>query len=267
MISPSAATPGFLDRLSSLEGRTALVFGGHGEIAAAIGAALADRGARTVYAARKLAQCEQLAHDIASTFGTSTEAIACDIADEEQVRATIGAVVRRFGTIDILVNNAGASWAGAPEDIPLSGWTKVINVNLTGAFVAAREAGRFMLEAGRGSIISIASTGGMRSFVPEMAEIVPYTTSKAALIHLTRDLAAQWAARGVRVNAIAPGQIQSGMTLTLADDVVDQVRARIPMRRLGHAGELAGAVAFLASDASSYMTGQTLVVDGGLTLI
>lgn len=244
-----------------------MVLGGHGAIAHAIGAALADRGATTVFAARKLAQCEALAEDIAATFGTQTAATACDIADEADVRKAVELAVSRFGGIDILVNNAGTSWAGKPEEIPLSGWNKVMGVNLTGAFVAAREAARHMLAAGRGSIISIASTGGMRSYVPEMSEIVPYTTSKAALIHLTRDLAAQWAARGIRVNAVAPGQIASGLTLTLDESVVAQVEAKVPMRRLGQAQELAGAVAYLASDAASYVTGQTLVVDGGLTLV
>lgn len=259
--------PGFTDGLFSLQGRTALVLGGHGEIARSIGAALADRGATTVFAARKLMECESLAHDIAATFGTPTDAVGCDIADEDQVRAAVAAVVDRFGAIDVLVNNAGTSWTGAPENIPLSGWNKVIQVNLTGAFVAAREAGRHMLERRRGAIISIASTGGLRSFTPGMAEIVPYTTSKAGLIHLSRDLAAQWADRGVRVNVIAPGQIESGMTLSLDHAVVSRVRSTIPMGRLGRSTELAGAVAYLASDAASYVTGQTLIVDGGLTLV
>ena len=267
MIHPPSLAPGFLDRLLSLAGRTALILGGHGEIARAIGSALADRGAATVYAARKLDQCEALAGEIAAAFGTGSAAVACDIADEDQVRAAVEFAVARFGRLDILVNNAGTSWAGKPEDIPLSGWAKVMDVNVTGAFVAARAAARHMLARGSGSIISIASTGGLRSFPPEVAEIVPYTTSKAALIHLTRDLAAQWAARGVRVNAVAPGQIASGMTLTLSDGVASEVRSKIPMGRLGQPEELAGAVAFLASDASRYVTGQTLVVDGGLTLV
>jgi gluconate 5-dehydrogenase len=266
-LSESPLTSGFIGRLQSLEGRAALVIGGHGEIAHAIGAALADAGANVMFAARRLAQCEDLAATIAAQFTVRAEATACDASDEQAVDAAVSRVVDTFGALDILVNNAGTSRAGAPEDIPLSGWSKVIDVNLTGAFIAARAAARVMLPAGRGSIISVASTGGLKSFTPDMAQIVPYTTSKAALIHLTRDLAAQWAARGVRVNAIAPGQVESGMTLTLSEAVVDRVRAGIPMQRLGRAEELAGAVAFLASDAASYVTGQTLVVDGGLTLV
>jgi gluconate 5-dehydrogenase len=258
--------PGFLAGLVSLKGRRALLLGGHGELARAMAAALADQGADVALAARKLPQCELLAEEIASGFGIRTMALPCDISNETQVKAAIAEVQDRFGRIDILVNNAGASWSGAPEDIPLSGWSKIVDVNLTGAFVAAREVARGMLERGKGVIIFVASTGGLTSFTPDRAQIVPYTTTKAALIHLTRDLAAQWAQRGVRVNAIAPGQMRSGLTLTVPPEAIERIRADIPMKRLGDPRELAAAVAFLASDGASYLTGQTIVIDGGLTL-
>jgi gluconate 5-dehydrogenase len=259
--------PGFLSRLGSLEGQVALILGGRGALAHALAAALADRGAAVVLAARQLPACEALAREIAGSFGVPTLALTCDISREEQVQATVAHTQEAFGRIDILVNNAGASWRGAPEDIPLSGWSKVIDVNLTGSFIAAREAARVMLAQGRGSIVFVASTGGMTSFTPDMAEIVPYTTSKAALIHMTRDLAAQWASRGLRVNAIAPGQMRSGMTLTVPEEIIGRICNSVPMKRLGEPQELAATVAFLASDQASYVTGQTIVVDGGLTLI
>jgi gluconate 5-dehydrogenase len=258
---------GFAARLFSLHGRVALVLGGHGEIAAAMAATLADLGADVVLAARKLEPCRELAERIARDFGVRTWACPCDIADEAQIQAALDTTLENFGRLDILINNAGTSWSGAPEDIPRSGWDKVLQVNLTGAFLACRLAARHMLERGSGSIINIASTGGMTSFMPAMARIVPYTTTKAALIHLTADLAAQWASRGVRVNAIAPGSIESGLLLSVDAPRREQLSSRIPAGRLGVPSDLAGAVAYLASDASAYVTGQTLVVDGGAILV
>lgn len=259
--------PGFASRLFSLKGRVALVIGGHGEIAAAMAATLADLGADVVLAARKRALCQQLAQRIEQDFEVRSLALACDVADEAQVSETVAAAITQFGRLDVLINNAGTSWSGAPQDIPRSGWDKVMQVNLTGAFLASQAAARHMLERGSGSIINIASTGGMTSFMPNMAQIVPYTTSKAALIHLTADLAAQWAAQGVRVNAIAPGSFESGMLLSVDAARRDALCSRIPAGRLGMPVDLAGAVAFLASDASGYVTGQTLVVDGGGVLV
>lgn len=258
---------GFASRLFSLQGRVALVIGGHGEIAGAMAATLADLGADVVLAARKQAMCQQLAEQVARDFGARTLALSCDIGDEAQVQDAVATTIARFGRLDILINNAGTSWSGPAQDIPRSGWDKVVQVNLTGAFLASQAAARHMLERGSGSIIHIASTGGMTSFMPQMAQIVPYTTSKAALIHLTADLAAQWAGQGVRVNAIAPGSFESGLLLTVDAARRDALCSRIPAGRLGAPVDLAGAVAFLASDASGYVTGQTLVVDGGGVLV
>jgi gluconate 5-dehydrogenase len=265
-LSASTAADG-VRRLFDLRGRTALIIGGHGEIAAAMASAIAELGGNVVLAARKVEQCAALAARLADSYGAATLACACDIGSEEQVQAAVAATIERFGAIDILVNNAGASWSGPPQDIPLSGWDKVVKVNLTGTFVACREAGRHMLAQGRGSIINIASTGGMMSFTPELGQVVPYTTTKAAVLHLTRDLAAQWAAQGVRVNGIAPGSFESGLLLGIAEEQRDALRSRVPMGRLGAPQDLAGAVAYLASDASRYVTGQTLVVDGGAILV
>lgn len=261
------STSGFTSRLFSLKGRVALVIGGHGEIAGAMAATLADLGADVVLAARKRALCQQLSEKLGREFSVRSLALACDIGDESQVNETVATTIAQFGRLDILVNNAGTSWSGAPQDIPRSGWDKVMQVNLTGAFLASQAAARHMLQRGSGSIIHIASTGGMTSFMPGMAQIVPYTTSKAALIHLTADLAAQWAAQGVRVNAIAPGSFESGLLLTVDAERRAALCSRIPAGRLGVPADLAGALAFLASDASGYVTGQTLVVDGGGVLV
>ena len=258
--------PGFASRLFSLQGRVALVVGGHGEIARTLASTLADLGADLVLAARKRELCEALALDVARDFGVRTLALGCDISDEVQVQALVDHTIASFGRLDVLVNNAGTSWSGTTESLPRSGWEKVLQVNLTGAFLVSQAAARHMLQRGSGVIVHLASTGGMTSFMPAMAQIVPYTTSKAALIHLTADLAAQWTGRGVRVNAIAPGSIESGLLLSVDAERRKALCARIPAGRLGVPEDLAGAIAFLASDASGYVTGQTLVVDGGSLL-
>ena len=190
----------------------------------------------------------------------------CDISKEEEIEAAVAQMLEKLGKIDILINNAGASWWGLPEDIPLSGWRKVIDVNLTGTFLACRHTARHMLANGGGVIINIASVGAFLSYRPEAGQVVPYTTSKAAIVHLTSDLAAQWAGRGIRVNAIAPGSVETGMTETLTEEIQQNLRNGILLQRFGKPVEMAGALALLASDAGSFITGQTILVDGGQSI-
>jgi gluconate 5-dehydrogenase len=154
-----------------------------------------------------------------------------------------------------------------PQDIPLAGWKKVVDVNLTGTFLACRHVARRMIARGSGgTIINIASVGAFLSYVPEAGQVVPYTTTKAAIVHLTQDLAAQWAAHGIRVNAIAPGSVEGGMTDTVSEEVQQRLLSRILLRRFARPGEIAGALALLASDAGSFITGATLLVDGGQSI-
>jgi gluconate 5-dehydrogenase len=240
--------------------------GGHGELAYAMAATLADLGCDLVLASRKQDKCEELAAELRSTFGRKVTALRCDVAKEEEVVATVAETVSRHGHLDVLVNNAGTSYWGPPEEIPLKGWQKVMDVNLTGTFLSCREAAKVMMTRNRGSIINVASVGAYLSYRPSEAQIVPYTTSKAAIVHLTQDLAAQWAAKGLRVNAIAPGQVESGMTYTLDETTRQGVVDSILMHRIGHPREVAAVLATLASDAGSFITGQTYVVDGGQVL-
>jgi gluconate 5-dehydrogenase len=171
-----------------------------------------------------------------------------------------------FGKVDILVNNAGISWGALPEEMPLDKWQKVLDVNLTGAFLFAQAAGREMLKRGYGRIINVSSVSGLQSSA-DGPHYVGYAASKAGLFGLTRELAATWGRQGIRVNAIAPGFFHS----RLADAVIEQaeasIKARSPIPRVGEAGELKGVALFLASDASNYITGQTIVVDGGRTIV
>jgi len=258
--------PGFVRELFRLDGKIALIMGGRGALAEAMAATLADLGCDVALASRHLQDCAATAARIKTRFGRRAIGCECDISREEDVERTVNEVVDKLGEIGILINNAGASWWGLPQDIPLSGWRKVIDVNLTGTFLACRHVARRMIANGGGSIINVASAGAYLSYTPESGQVVPYTTSKAAVVHLTQDLAAQWAAHGIRVNAVAPGSVESGMTETLTEEIQQRLLNRILMRRFAKPVEIAGVVSILASDAGSFITGQTFVVDGGQSI-
>jgi len=198
--------------------------------------------------------------------GWRVEGRVCDVADPAQVEAVVAAAVEAFGRVDILVNNAGISWGADAESMPLEKWKRVLDTNLTGAFLFAQAAGREMLKAKRGAIINISSIAGIRSSVhgPHYAG---YTASKAGLMGLTRELAASWGPHGIRVNAIAPGFFHSRLADAVIEHVEPAIKARNPIPRVGDAGELKGVAVFLASDASAYITGQVLAVDGGATIV
>jgi NAD(P)-dependent dehydrogenase (short-subunit alcohol dehydrogenase family) len=197
--------------------------------------------------------------------GATVDGSPCDVANPADVQAIVDRTLAAYGRIDILVNNAGVSWGAEPEDMPLDQWRRVLDANLTGAFLFAQAAGRVMIAARDGRIVNIASVAGLQGAVngPHYAG---YAASKAGLVGLTRELAASWGRHGVRVNAIAPGFFHS----RLADPVIPlaepAIKARNPIPRVGAPGELKGVAVFLASDASSYITGQTIVVDGGGTI-
>jgi NAD(P)-dependent dehydrogenase (short-subunit alcohol dehydrogenase family) len=168
-----------------------------------------------------------------------------------------------YGRIDILVNNAGTAWGGPAETTPLRGWQKVVDVNLTGVFLCAQAVGRVMIAQRSGKIVNIASITGLRGEPPEVLDAIAYSSTKGAVIAFTRDLAWKWARHGIGVNAIAPGWFPSDLSRPVLERAGERLTDGIPMGRLGGDGDLRGAVAYLASAASDYVTGHTLVVDGG----
>jgi NAD(P)-dependent dehydrogenase (short-subunit alcohol dehydrogenase family) len=250
--------------LFDLSGKVAIVTGGGSGIGRQMAQALAESGADVVVCARKAERCEQAAEELAA-LGVRTIGLRCDVRDQEEVLQLVARVHADFGRIDVLVNNAGTTWGAPAEDYPLEGWQKVIDVNLTGVFLCSQAAGRVMIEQGSGSIVNIASIAAFGGAPPELMNAVGYNAAKGGVVSFTRDLATKWAGHGIRVNAIAPGWFPTDMNRMLLDAQEDAYLERIPLRRFGGADDLKGAVVFLASAASAYVTGHTLVVDGGLS--
>lgn len=250
-------------KLFDLSGKTAIVTGGGKGIGRQMAQGLAEAGANVVLCARQADRCEQAAAELAEQFGVKALGLGCDVRDTEQVQAVVARTVTDFGAVDVLVNNAGVVWGATPEDMPLEGWQKVVDVNLTGVFLFSQAAGRVMIGGDGGAIVNIASVAGLHGAPPEIVNTVVYHATKGGVIAFTRDLAWKWAPHGIRVNAIAPGWFPSDMANFVLEHAGEELVRRVPLRRFGGADDLKGPVVFLASDASAYVTGHTLVVDGG----
>lgn len=251
--------------LFDLTGRVALVTGGSRGLGREIAEGLAEAGAAVTITARREQWLGPAEAELRAA-GLDVTAAVCDVTDEAAVEQLVAGIEARHGALDIVANNAGISWGAPAEAMTVEQFRRVLDTNATGAFLVARAAARRMIPRGRGAIVNTASIAGMRGIPPEVLAAAGYSASKGALIALTRQLATEWARHNIRVNAIAPGFFPSRMT----EGVIAQVgRERMdtasPLGRLGRAGELKGVVLFLASDASSYITGQVLAVDGGTT--
>jgi len=253
-------------RIFRLDGRAAVVTGASSGMGVEFARALAAAGARVVLAARRKERLEALAEEIRKSGGEAL-AVACDVACEADVDALVEVAWSGFGRIDVLVNNAGFNTLVPAEDLPLADWRAEIDVNLTGVFLCAQRFGRRMLAAGGGSIVNVASILGLVG--SGQVRQAAYAASKGGVVNLTRELAAQWARRGVRVNALAPGWFPTEMTGDMFGDEgsLRWMKSRTPMGRNGELSELVGPLLLLASDASAFMTGHTLVVDGGWTAV
>jgi NAD(P)-dependent dehydrogenase (short-subunit alcohol dehydrogenase family) len=253
-----------IQQLFALDGRVAIVTGASRGLGEEMAEGLAEAGAALMICARR----EQWLTPTIERFarrGFRVEGLVADVSKQSDVQAVVDRTIAIYGRLDILVNNAGITWGARPEDMALDKWQKVIDVNLTGAFLFAQAAGRKMLERGYGRIINIASIAGLHAAV-DGPHYAPYAASKAGLMGLTRELAASWGRHGIRVNAIAPGFFHSRLADPVLPLVEPAIKATCPIPRIGAEGELKGVCVFLASDASNYITGQTIVVDGGRTI-
>jgi NAD(P)-dependent dehydrogenase (short-subunit alcohol dehydrogenase family) len=249
-----------------LSGRVAVVTGASSGLGVELAHALAGAGARLVVAARRIDRLDAVVSRL-TRDGADALAVQCDLHSERDIDRLVDTTLAHYGAVDILVNNAGMTEVVAAEAEPIETFDRVMSVNLRGVFLCTQRFGRPMLAAGRGSVVNVASVLGLvgSGQIPQAS----YAASKGAVINLTREIAAQWARRGVRVNAIAPGWFESEMTGEMFGDERSQrwMRGRAPMGRPGVAGELDGALLFLASDASSFVTGQTIAVDGGWSIV
>jgi NAD(P)-dependent dehydrogenase (short-subunit alcohol dehydrogenase family) len=241
--------------LDALRGKSVIVTGGGRGLGRAIAAGFAAEGARVAIVGRSRDTLEAAAAEMDG----EVRAVPADVSSEAEIEAAVAAVREAFGGVDVLVNNAGVNpFYKRAEETSLEEWRQIIDVNLTGVFLACKHAGRAMLEAGSGSIVNVTSVA---------ARTTAYCAAKGGVELMSRQLAMDWASRGVRVNAVGPGYFATDLTEGLRgnDWLAGHVTSRTPMGRFGEASELVGACLYLASPAASYVTGTALMVDGGWT--
>jgi gluconate 5-dehydrogenase len=251
-----------VQKLFDLRGRVSVVTGGATGLGFQMATALAEAGSNIVICSRRLEMCERAALEI-EKLGVTALAVGCDVTNPGEVEAMKDATLAKFGRIDVLVNNAGRAWAAPPEEMPLERWREVFDLNTTGPFLCAQSIGREMIKAKRGKIINIASVAGLVGRNPRNYNSVAYSASKGALVNFTRDLAVKWAQHNIQVNCICPGFFVTPLNEKLYQSNRESIHRDIPLDRTGGPDDLKGVVVLLASDASNFMTGAIIPVDGG----
>ncbi|MFH1382168.1 MAG: glucose 1-dehydrogenase [Chloroflexota bacterium] len=247
-----------------LTDKVAIVTGGSRGLGEEIAIGLGESGAKVVITARR---DEWLVptYDKIKQLGIDCLAVKADVSDVEGVKQIVTETLRQWGKIDILVNNAGISWGALPEEMPLDKWDMVMNTNAKGTLICSQLVAKEMMKSGGGNIINVSSSTGLFAVDPRGMQAIGYQASKAAVAIMTKQLAVEWAKYNIRVNAIAPYFFKTRMTKSLLEKTEKELLQFVPMGRLGQEGELRGTVIFLASEASSYITGQVIAVDGGQT--
>jgi gluconate 5-dehydrogenase len=251
--------------LFNLSGKVGMVTGGGRGIGRTLALALADAGANVVIADVLIHQGEEVVQEIKQK-GINSLSIQVDLSQKIEIEKMVSETMKHFGRIDILINNAAINIFSPAEEFTLEAWNKVLSVNLTGVFLCAQAVGKIMIEQKGGKIINIASVGGMTG---TYRNAIAYDSSKAGVINLTRSLAVEWGKYNINVNAIAPGMIETDLTRRRLEDkeFYEYFVKRVPLGKIGQPDYLVGPVLFLSSEASNWMTGQTIVLDGGQTLL
>ena len=254
-------------QLFDLQGRVALVTGGSRGLGLQMAEALGEAGARLALTARKKDELDQAVAHLKER-GIEATAWVCDLGRREQIGPAIEQMLAKLGKLDILVNNAGTTWGAPAEDHPLEAWDKLVNLNLTGTFLASQiVAKKSMIPSKWGRIVNIASVAGLSASDPRVVKTVAYNATKHGVVGLTRQCAAEWGEHGITVNAICPGFFPSKMTKATLETLGRLVLETTPTRRLGNDEDLKGLVVLLASEASRHITGQAIAVDGGATIL
>ncbi len=250
--------------LFDLKGKVAIVTGGSRGVGKEIATALGEAGAKLSVTARReewLTSAQKELEDM----GIECLSVAADVSEVEGVKKMVAKTLEKWGKIDILVNNAGVVWAAPPEQMSLDKWDYVMNINARGTFICCQEVGREMIRQKHGNIINISSAVGVRAIDPKSGQFISYQASKAAINIVTKQLAVEWGPHNIRVNVIAPSFLSTRLTDALIARTGENMKRWIPLGRIGRPDEIRGAVVFLASEASSYITGQILCLDGGTT--
>ncbi|UII55385.1 SDR family oxidoreductase [Cytobacillus spongiae] len=252
--------------LFSFKGKTAIVTGGGSGLGRLMAIALGKAGANIVICSRNIKNCQEVCNEL-SQEGVLSLALSCDVTKKEEIQEVVNKTVEHFGTIDILINNSGTSWMAPTLQLQEDKWDKVMEVNAKGVFLFSQAVAKVMIQQGYGKIINMASVSGLGGTDPRLMDTIAYNTSKGAVIAFTKDLAVKLAPENIQVNAIAPGFFPTMMTKKLFEAAGPKIASTIPSRRFGEANDIQGVVLFLASSASDYVVGQTLIVDGGLTAL
>ncbi len=253
--------------LFNLKDRVAIITGGSRGLGLQIAEAYAEQGARLILTARKAEALHETANHLEAQ-GAEVLVLPSDLSKPESAPILVKQIMDTWGQIDILVNNAGTTWGAPAEDHPIDAWHKVIDLNLTGIFVLTQAVAKAaMIPTKKGVIVNVASIAGLKGNNPKMMGTLAYNTSKGGLVNFTRALASEWAKYGIRVNALAPGYFPTKMTKGTLEAAQDIIEAATPLGRVGGPEDLKGAALLLGSDASAFMTGQIIAVDGGVTAI